>query len=92
MIDIKIYVLLDDFTYERRTFKRFIKHVFGNPNYPEIYGIDFLFYPLSIEQYVCLGNNLSDCIVSKRLEQKLIVWKFLVTIVCLHEILRLIYF
>ena len=66
MIDVKVYVRLDDFAYERRTFKRFLKHAFGKLNFKEIYGIDFLFHPLSIEQYVRLSNSLSDCIVSKR--------------------------
>ena len=52
MIAIKVYVRLDDFTYERRTFQRFLKHAFGKLNFTEIYGIDFSFNPLSLEQYV----------------------------------------
>ena len=83
MIDIKVYVLLDDFSYERRTFKRFLKHVFGKLNFSDIYGIDFLYNPLSLEQYVRLGNSLSDCIVSNRLEHKLTGWNFLVSNYCM---------
>ena len=87
MIDIKVYVLLDDFSYERRTFKRYLKHAFGKINFAEIYGIDFLFNPLSLEQYVRLGNSLNDCIVSNRLARKLTGWTFLVSNYCMFTLI-----
>ena len=56
---------------------------FGKLNFTEIYGIDFLFHPLSIEQYVHLGNSLSDCIVRKRSKHKLTDWNFLESNYCM---------
>ena len=79
MLDIKVYVDIDDFNNERKLLKRFISTVFRTTDLQTLYGIDFVFCALSSAQYRRLGNTLKDCIVSRRLDNKMIGWSFRVS-------------
>ena len=61
MIDIKVYINVNNFLPERNVFLRYLSHFYGN-DYPA-YGIEFIFCALTTEQYKRLGNTLHGCIV-----------------------------
>ena len=84
MIDINVYLSVDDFDHERKLFKKYMARIFGNTDFQNVYGFDFLFCALSSAQYKRLGNTLKDCIVSRRLDDKVVGWSFRVSFILLH--------
>ncbi len=93
MLDIKVYFSLEQFCRERSKFKKYIRYAFGKKAFQSIYGIDFLYCALTQAQFSRMGGILTDCIISKRFENKLTGWRFLVStiIVCLHNLYYMYY-
>ena len=68
MLDIPVYVLLNEFARSRSLFFRYLKESYGLQNLSVTHGIDFLFHPVNVMQYKRLAPTLTNCIISKRLQ------------------------
>ena len=76
MVYVVVYILIENFAEE---LQRFQFHLFRKYGRTKNLGVEFLFRPLTTNQYIHLEYKFHDCIISGRLQNRRLGWIYRVS-------------